>query len=74
MDRVVAVDADAIRTSGVLGVFRRDSGWDEWQDDPRYPNQQWRMEEVFARGRELHAATAPSPASTSSLPPRKHAP
>jgi NAD-dependent dihydropyrimidine dehydrogenase PreA subunit len=47
----VAVDAATVRASGLLGVYRRDSGWDEWHDDPRYPNQHWRMEEVFARGR-----------------------
>ena len=48
----VKVDEAAVRASGLLGVYRRDSGWDEWQDDPRYPNQHWRMEEVFTRGRE----------------------
>ena len=51
VDRPVAVDEAAVRASGLLGVFRRDSGWDEWHGDPRYPNQHWRMEEVFARGR-----------------------
>ncbi|MBV5291805.1 MAG: FAD-binding protein [Curvibacter lanceolatus] len=49
----VQVNADTVRASGLLGVYRRDSGWDEWADDPRYVNQHWRMEEVFARGREL---------------------
>ena len=49
----VQVNADTVRASGLLGVYRRDSGWDEWADDPRYTNQHWRMEEVFARGREL---------------------
>lgn len=49
----VKVNADTVRASGLLGVYRRDSGWDEWADDPRYANQHWRMEEVFARGREL---------------------
>ena len=64
VDRLVRVDEAAIRASGLLGVFRRDSGWDEWQGDPRYPNQQWRMEEVFARGRALHAApSSPKPES-----------
>jgi len=51
VDARVAVDADRIRASGLLGVYRRDSGWDEWHADPRYANQHWRMEEVFARGR-----------------------
>lgn len=49
----VKVNADTVRASGLLGVYRRDSGWDEWAADPRYANQHWRMEEVFARGREL---------------------
>jgi len=51
VERHVPVDEAAIRASGLLGVYRRDSGWDEWHGDPRYPNQHWRMEEVFARGR-----------------------
>jgi len=51
VDARVAVDEAAVRASGLLGVYRRDSGWDEWQGDPRYPNQHWRMAEVFARGR-----------------------
>lgn len=53
VDAPVPVDGDWLRASGLLGVYRRDSGWDEWQDDPRYPNQHWRMAEVFARGRVL---------------------
>ena len=63
VDRIVPVDEAEIRASGLLGVFRRDSGWDEWQGDPRYPNRQWQMEEVFARGRELHTATTFAPTS-----------
>src|SRR5450830_1507933 len=55
----VQVEAEALRASGLLGVYRRDSGWDEWADDPRYANQHWRMEEVFARGRELAQAGPP---------------
>jgi len=57
----VKVNADTVRASGLLGVYRRDSGWDEWADDPRYANQHWRMEEVFARGRALALATPPAP-------------
>jgi len=45
----VKVNADTVRASGLLGVYRRDSGWDEWADDPRYANQHWRMEGVFLR-------------------------
>jgi len=29
--------------SGLLGQFRRDSGWDEWAEDPRYENQIWKL-------------------------------
>jgi NAD-dependent dihydropyrimidine dehydrogenase PreA subunit len=62
VDRPVPVDEASIRASGLLGVYRRDSGWDEWQGDPRFPNQHWRMEEVFARGRAFQqAAAAPQP-------------
>jgi NAD-dependent dihydropyrimidine dehydrogenase PreA subunit len=61
VDALVPVDEAQVRASGLLGVFRRDSGWDEWQGDPRYPNQHWRMEEVFARGRELHAVSSQAP-------------
>lgn len=50
VDKQVEVDKAAVQASGLLGVYRRDSGWHEWQRDPRYPNQHWRMEEVFARG------------------------
>ncbi|WP_437884000.1 4Fe-4S dicluster domain-containing protein [Pseudomonas sp. LRF_L74] len=47
----VPVDAEQIRNSGLLGQYRRDSGWDEWANDPRYANQHWRMEEIFALAR-----------------------
>lgn len=42
-------DADAIRRSGLLGQFRRESGWDEWSEGN--PNLHWKMEEVFSRAR-----------------------
>jgi len=29
--------------SGLLGQFRRDSGWDEWAEDPQYDNQIWKL-------------------------------
>jgi len=47
----VAVDEAVVRASGLVGVYRRHSGWGEFDGDPRYPNLQHRMEEVFARGR-----------------------
>lgn len=58
-DAPVPVDEAGIRASGLLGRFRRDSGWDEWHGDPRYANEHWRMEEVFARGRAAAAPTSP---------------
>ncbi len=45
------VDEAAIVASGLLGQYRRDSGWDEWSDDPRYQSQTWRMGQIFARAR-----------------------
>ncbi len=63
VNRVVNVDAASIRASGLLGVYLRDSGWDEWQ--PTHPNQHWRMEEVFARGRALAEAEAEAAATDS---------
>lgn len=50
-DRPVPIDREAIIASGLLGGFRRDSGWGEWRDDPRYPNLHWRMDEIFRRAR-----------------------
>lgn len=49
----VTVNESRLRDSGLLGVYRRDSGWHEWQDDPRYANRHWLMDQVFARGRQL---------------------
>ena len=74
VDALKPVDEAAIRASGLLGVYRRDSGWGEWAGDPRYPNQQWRMEEVFARGRALQAALAAQAASTSPTPSAPESP
>jgi NAD-dependent dihydropyrimidine dehydrogenase PreA subunit len=37
--------------SGLLGQYRRDSGWNEWASDPRLGNQHWRMDSIFARAR-----------------------
>lgn len=46
-------DEAAVIASGQLGKIRRDSGWGEWEADPRYQNQMWYMGEVFKRGRAL---------------------
>jgi len=49
-DGAAPADQTTIVASGLLGQFRRDSGWDEWHD--RYPNEHWRMDGVFRRARE----------------------
>ncbi|GAB7529004.1 hypothetical protein PS3A_14130 [Pseudomonas sp. 3A(2025)] len=46
-----APDPEAIRASGLLGQFRRDSGWDEWATDARYTNLHWRMDAIFGLAR-----------------------
>jgi NAD-dependent dihydropyrimidine dehydrogenase PreA subunit len=53
-DRRVAVDPAHVLASGLLGQYRRDSGWDEWEGE--YPNEQWMMETVFRRAAEAAAA------------------
>ena len=55
-DRPVAANVDDIRAAGLIGKFRRESGWHEWQEDPRYPNEHWRMGENFADIRKPPAA------------------
>ncbi|RWQ69586.1 MAG: ferredoxin family protein [Mesorhizobium sp.] len=52
------VDKNAILASGLLGEFRRNHGWDEWADNPRYPNEHWRMDSVFLRARDMAIAEA----------------
>ena len=44
-------DPGVVIASGLMGQFRRDHGWDEWAQDPRYRNQHWYMGEVFRRAR-----------------------
>ncbi|MFB8831762.1 ferredoxin family protein [Azotobacter sp. CWF10] len=56
----VALNAPEIRESGLLGQYRRDSGWDEWAAEPRYANQHWRMDTIFALGYSLLSPAAPS--------------
>jgi NAD-dependent dihydropyrimidine dehydrogenase PreA subunit len=46
-------DEAALLASGLLGQYRRDSGWDEWSADPALSDQHWRMEEVFTRARSI---------------------
>jgi NAD-dependent dihydropyrimidine dehydrogenase PreA subunit len=52
-DHPVAVDTADVLESGWLGQFRRDSGWDEWSNDPRHRNEHWRMDQIFARARAM---------------------
>ncbi len=37
------VNESDIVASGLLGQFRRDSGWDEWATNPQYDNQIWKL-------------------------------
>jgi NAD-dependent dihydropyrimidine dehydrogenase PreA subunit len=60
-DRAVPVDAAAIVQSGLLGQYRRDSGWDEWAAQPEYQSQFWRMGQVMMRGVQITAARQPKP-------------
>jgi NAD-dependent dihydropyrimidine dehydrogenase PreA subunit len=50
-ERSESVDEAQIVAAGLLGQFRRDHGWGEWAQDPRYRNQHWYMAEVFRRAR-----------------------
>jgi NAD-dependent dihydropyrimidine dehydrogenase PreA subunit len=44
-----APDIVALKANGVIGKFRRDSGWGESSAS----NEHWRMDGIFARGRAL---------------------
>lgn len=52
----------AVVAAGLVGEMRRLHGWDEWEGDPRYPNEHWRMDEVFARARALAEEAGQAPA------------
>jgi NAD-dependent dihydropyrimidine dehydrogenase PreA subunit len=60
-ERAEGVDEEQLVSSGLLGQFRRDHGWGQWANDPRYVNQHWYMGEVFRRAREDAAAASPAP-------------
>ncbi len=51
--RIEHVDRAAVIASGLVGQFRRHSGWGEWAGDPRYRNEHWRMESIFGRAQEI---------------------
>lgn len=63
------VDAAEILQTRWLGVFRRDSGWGEWAGDPRYSNEHWQMDRVFARARGGVTALTPSPGPADAAAP-----
>ena len=44
-------DKATLEASGLLGEYRRNSGWDEWAEHKDLQNQHWRMEDVFRRAR-----------------------
>ena len=44
-------DTAHLEASGLLGEYRRNSGWDEWAGHKDLQNQHWRMEDVFRRAR-----------------------
>jgi NAD-dependent dihydropyrimidine dehydrogenase PreA subunit len=47
------VDLKDAQASGTLGQYRRDSGWDEYEGDPRFANEHWLMGGVFERARHM---------------------
>ena len=55
VDAPAPIDAATALAGGSLGQYRRESGWDEWAGDPRYANEHWRMDRVFAWAREHDA-------------------
>jgi NAD-dependent dihydropyrimidine dehydrogenase PreA subunit len=48
-ERATPVNEAEIVASGLLGEYRRDSGWDEWH--ALHPNLFWRQGELFGRAR-----------------------
>ena len=42
-DKREPVNEAEIVASGLLGQYRRDSGWDEWAGYPQYDNQIWKL-------------------------------
>ena len=50
------VTEEQARAGGTLGQYRRTSGWHEFEGDPAYADEHWRMEHVFALARDLSLA------------------
>lgn len=57
-DGFVPVDPEEVLNSGLLGQYRRDSGWNEWAKHPEYQSQFWRMPDIMNGGREMTEARA----------------
>jgi NAD-dependent dihydropyrimidine dehydrogenase PreA subunit len=81
-EQLQPVNEAEVVASGLLGQFRRDSGWDEWAEDPRYKCQIWKLGPYIQAGSKQSAervqqrlaqkasgATAP-PTESSSKPHR----
>ncbi len=47
-------EADIV-ASGLLGQFRRDSGWDEWASEPEHENQIWKLGPYIQAGAKQSA-------------------
>lgn len=72
-DQREPVNEAELVASGLLGQYRRDSGWDEWAENPKYENQIWKLgpyiqaggkrsaERVHARIAERKQQAAPAP-------------
>jgi len=58
-EQAAAVDAAQLSSRGLLGQYRRDSGWGEWANEPGHSNQHWRMESIFALARAAAQARPP---------------
>ena len=58
-DAPAPVDPETVLSHGLLGQFRRESGWDEWSG--LYPNEHWRMDVVFRRARQMAVTREPEP-------------
>jgi len=52
--REPVVEAEVI-ASGLLGQLRRDSGWGEWDGDPRYKSQYWQLGPYLTAGMKQQA-------------------
>ncbi|MET0284000.1 MAG: ferredoxin family protein [Polyangiales bacterium] len=49
------VEEARILASGLLGQVRRDYGWDEWANDPRYKSEYWQLGPYLSAGMKQQA-------------------